>query len=126
MSVSRKQPGAPLFAGAHGPCRRHGWPAAWGAGLLALALGGAACGLAGTSRMRHRRFAIANAASAIVWAGIVTFVSYVAGNTLRRTSGAITWVLVGLAVVMAAVLLLARRRAEELADRAEAAYPVGS
>jgi membrane protein DedA with SNARE-associated domain len=83
--------------------------------------------LAGTSQMRLRRFAVANAASAVVWAGIVTYASYVAGNTLRRTSGAITWILVGLAVVvMAVVFLLARRRAAEFAARAEAAYPAGS
>lgn len=83
--------------------------------------------LAGTSRMRPRRFALANAASAVSWAGIVTLASYVAGNTLRRTSGAITWVLVALAVVvMGCVFLLARRRAEELGARAEAAYPTGN
>ena len=64
-----------------------------------------------------------NAASAVVWAGIVTLVSYLAGNALRRTSGVITWIVIGLAiVVMAVVFLLARRRAEEIAVRAEAAY----
>lgn len=79
--------------------------------------------LAGTSRMQLLRFSVANAAGAIVWAGIFTYFSYVAGNTLRRTSGAITWVLVGIAVVvMGAVILLARRRMDEFAARADAAY----
>src|ERR1017187_487914 len=62
--------------------------------------------LAGTSRMRLRPFVLANSASAVIWAGIVTSVSYVAGDPLRRTSGAITWILVGLAVVVMAVAFL--------------------
>jgi len=80
--------------------------------------------LAGTSRMQLRRFALANAASAIVWAAIFSYVSYVAGNTLRRTSGTITWALIGAAVVVIALaIILARRRMEDLAARADAAYP---
>jgi membrane protein DedA with SNARE-associated domain len=83
--------------------------------------------LAGTTRMRLSRFAFANAASAIVWAAVVTFASYTAGDALRRTSEAITWILVGLAVVIMVVLFLfARRRADEFAARAEAAYPPGA
>jgi len=42
---------------------------------------------------------------------IFTYLSYVAGNTLRRTSGTITWVLVGVAlVVIGTVIVLARHR----------------
>jgi membrane protein DedA with SNARE-associated domain len=79
--------------------------------------------LAGTSRMKALPFAIANAAGALLWAGIFTYASYIAGNTLRRMSSTITWILVGVAVaVIAATLLLARHRMAELAVRADAAY----
>lgn len=80
--------------------------------------------LAGTSRMRWRKFLPANAAGGIVWAGIYTLVSYLAGNALQRASGTITWVLAGAAVVAIVVaVLLVRRQASRLAVRAEAAYP---
>lgn len=45
--------------------------------------------LAGTSRMRWRRFLVANAAGGIVWAGIYTMAAYFAGNALQRASGKI-------------------------------------
>jgi membrane protein DedA with SNARE-associated domain len=80
--------------------------------------------LAGTSRMRWGRFAAANAASGVIWAAVYTFLAYVAGNTLRRVSGTITWVLVGVAVVVIVLTVLyARRRMEAVAAKAEAAYP---
>jgi membrane protein DedA with SNARE-associated domain len=80
--------------------------------------------LAGTSRMRWRKFLPANAAGGIVWAGIYTAVAYLAGNWLHRTSGTIDWILAGVAVVaIVLVVLLVRRQAGRLADRAEQAYP---
>ncbi len=80
--------------------------------------------LAGTSKMRWRRFVVANASGGILWAAIYTLASYLAGNALRQVSGIIDWVLVGAAVVaIAAVLLLVRRQTGRLAVRAEAAYP---
>src|SRR5215469_4988764 len=80
--------------------------------------------LAGTSKMRWRLFLPANAAGGLVWAGVYTVVSYFAGTWLQRASGAITWVLVGVAVVAIVVgVLLIRREASRLAVRAEAAYP---
>jgi membrane protein DedA with SNARE-associated domain len=83
--------------------------------------------LAGTSRMQVVRFSVANAAGAIVWAGIFTYFSYVAGNTLRRTSGVITWALAGIAVVvLVLMILISRRRLGEFAARANAAYPGGT
>jgi membrane protein DedA with SNARE-associated domain len=83
--------------------------------------------LAGTSRMKILRFSLANAAGGIAWAAIFTYLSYIAGNTLRRTSGTITWVLVGAALVVVVVMIiLLRRRMDEFAERAEAAYPEGT
>ncbi len=80
--------------------------------------------LAGTTRMRWRRFVVANASGGIVWAGIYTAASYLAGNALRQVSGIVDWVLIGAAVVaIVAVLALIRRQTGRLAVRAEAAYP---
>lgn len=79
---------------------------------------------AGTCRMEPVRFAIANAVGGVVWAGTFAYLSYVAGNSLRRTSGTITWVLAGAAVaVMIVVLILARQRMSEFAAKANVAYP---
>jgi membrane protein DedA with SNARE-associated domain len=80
--------------------------------------------LAGTSKMRWRLFLPANAAGGIVWAGIFTLASYLAGHALQRASSTITWVLAGAAVLaIAAVLVLLRRQGRRLAAKAEAAYP---
>ena len=80
--------------------------------------------LAGTSKMRWRWFVVANASGGIVWAGVFTLASYLAGSALQRASGTITWVLAGAAVLaIAAGVLLARRQTGRLAARAEAAYP---
>jgi membrane protein DedA with SNARE-associated domain len=80
--------------------------------------------LAGTSKMRWRWFAVANAAGGIVWAGIYTLAAYLAGTTLQQVSGTINWILIGVAVVaIVAVVILIRRETDRLAARAEAAYP---
>jgi membrane protein DedA with SNARE-associated domain len=80
--------------------------------------------LAGTSKMRWRRFLPANASGGIAWAGIFTLASYLAGSALQRASGTIDLVLGGAAAVaIAAVLLLVRRQSGRLAVRAEAADP---
>jgi membrane protein DedA with SNARE-associated domain len=80
--------------------------------------------LAGVSKMRWRVFLPANAAGGIVWAGIYTLASYLAGDALQRADKAITWILAGVAVIaFVAVVLVVRRQFDRLADRAEAAYP---
>jgi membrane protein DedA with SNARE-associated domain len=80
--------------------------------------------LAGTSKMRWRRFLPANAAGGILWAAIYTFAAYLAGNALQQASGIINWVLIGVAVVaIVAVVVLIRRQTGRLAALAEAAYP---
>jgi len=80
--------------------------------------------LAGVSRMDWWRFVLANAAGGILWAGIYTLASYLAGDALLRNSGTISWILGGAAVVAIVVGLIAvRRQAARLGDRAEAAYP---
>ena len=80
--------------------------------------------LAGTSRMRWRQFLPANAAGGIVWAAIYTFAAYEAGATLRHLSGKIDLALgVAAVVVIVAVLVAVRHSTNQLADRAERAYP---
>jgi membrane protein DedA with SNARE-associated domain len=80
--------------------------------------------LAGTSKMRWRRFLPANAAGGIVWAAIWTFAAYLAGNALKRASGIINLVFIGAAVIAIVVaILLVRRQTSQFADRAEQAYP---
>jgi len=80
--------------------------------------------LAGTSKMRWRKFLPANAAGGILWAAIYTFAAYLAGHALQQVSGIIDWVLLGVAgVAVIAALMLIRRQTARLAIRAEAAYP---
>ncbi|HTW08079.1 MAG TPA: DedA family protein [Acidimicrobiales bacterium] len=80
--------------------------------------------LAGTSHMRWRIFLTANAFGAIVWAGIYSSASYLAGKSLRSVSGKIDLALAGAAVVVIAVVLYAVRHSmARLAVKAELAYP---
>lgn len=79
---------------------------------------------AGTASMDPTRFAVADTGGAVLWAGICTTASYLAGNALTRTSGPAAWVLVGLGlIVLGTSSLLVRRREWEPMIRAEAAYP---
>ena len=80
--------------------------------------------LAGTSRMRWRRFLPANAAGGILWAALYTWAAYFAGHALQQASGTITWALAAAAALaIVAALLLVRRQTGRLAVRAETAYP---
>jgi membrane protein DedA with SNARE-associated domain len=102
---------------------RHGVPVVF-FGRFVSVLRTYAAFLAGTSQMRWRKFLPANAVGGLVWAGIYTAVSYLAGTWLQRMSGTIDWILGGVAVVaIAVVVLLVRRQASLLAERAEKAYP---
>ncbi len=80
--------------------------------------------LAGVSKMRWRIFLPANAAGGIVWAGIYTLASYLAGDALQKVDATINWILAGAAVIaFVVVVLVIRRQFDRLAERAEAAYP---
>ena len=80
--------------------------------------------LAGTSRMRWRRFLLANAAGGCIWAGIYTIASYEAGATLRHISAEIDIALgAAAAIALVAIILVVRRKTEQLTALAEAAYP---
>jgi membrane protein DedA with SNARE-associated domain len=80
--------------------------------------------LAGTVRMDWRKFALATAAAAVVWAAVYTTLAYEAANTLKRLSGVVDLAVAGVAVaVVVAVVLMTRRQLKVLGDKAEAAYP---
>ncbi len=80
--------------------------------------------LAGTNKMGWRRFTAANIAGAVVWSAVYAFASYAAGSAIRRLSGTVNLVLIGVALVtVVVVLLLVHRRTQALIDVAEAAYP---
>jgi len=80
--------------------------------------------LAGTSKMRWRKFLPANAAGGILWAGTYTFAFYLGGHALEQASGVINWILIaaGVVAIVAGVVLI-RRQTSKLAAQAEAAYP---
>ena len=80
--------------------------------------------LAGTNKMRWRKFLGYNVAGGIVWAAVYTFGSYALGNAIKKASGPVDLVL-GVAAVSAivAVFVVVRRQAGRLTARAEAAYP---
>lgn len=80
--------------------------------------------LAGTARMRWRRFLPFNMAGGLVWAAIYTFASYGAGATLSRLSGTLNVIFgVVAAVAIVVAILVVRRRVANLVEVAEAAYP---
>jgi membrane protein DedA with SNARE-associated domain len=80
--------------------------------------------LAGTNKMRWRRFAVWNVAGGVVWAALFGIGAYLAGNAISRVSTTLTIVLGAAAVVVvAAAVVLVRRQAGRLAVKAEAAYP---
>jgi membrane protein DedA with SNARE-associated domain len=80
--------------------------------------------LAGTVRMDWRKFVLYNAAGGIVWGAIYTFVSYSAGNAVKKATRPVDIGLVVAAVLMiAAMFFVVRRQSDRLRARAEAAYP---
>ena len=80
--------------------------------------------LAGTAKMRWRRFLPWNASGGIVWAAIFSFVPYEVGNQVNRLSTTVGVALgVAAAVVVVGAIVMVRRRADQLGDQAEAAYP---
>lgn len=80
--------------------------------------------LAGTTRMAWSRFLPANAAGGVLWAAIYTTLAYEAGSWIRRFSGTIDVVLGVLAVVVTGGgLLVVRKMADQLSEKAEARFP---
>lgn len=80
--------------------------------------------LAGTTRMRYRRFLVFNAAGGIIWAAVYTFVAYFAGNLITRFSTPVN-IALGVVAVAAVVffIVILRRKMDGLIVVAEKAYP---
>jgi membrane protein DedA with SNARE-associated domain len=80
--------------------------------------------LAGTTRMRYRRFLFFNASGGIVWAALYAFLAYYAGSFLSKVSTPfeIGFGALAVAVIVVGILFL-RREMSRLVARAEAAYP---
>ena len=80
--------------------------------------------LAGTTRMRYRRFLFFNASGGVVWAAAYAFLAYYAGSFLSKASAPFEIGFASLAVVFIVIgFLVARRHMSTLVERAEAAYP---
>lgn len=80
--------------------------------------------LAGANSLAWRKFFLANAAGAILWAGTVASAAYWFGQKLRETHGPMTVAVVvaGVALLVAGFVYL-HRNGERLAREAEAAFP---
>ncbi len=80
--------------------------------------------LAGTTRMRYRRFLLFNASGGVAWAALYAFLAYYAGTFLSKVSTPfeIGFGLLAVTVIVVGLLLL-RRQMSVLVERAEAAYP---
>ena len=80
--------------------------------------------LAGVNRMDWRRFLLANAAGAIVWASAVGFGAYLLGRAVVHVTGplGIALAVVSLAAIVGALLFL-RAHEAELEAKAERALP---
>lgn len=80
--------------------------------------------LAGTLKMPWRKFLPYNAFGGVVWAAVYAFGSYELGNTINKASKPVD-IGIGLAaaVVIVATIVIVRRQAGRLTEKAEAAYP---
>jgi membrane protein DedA with SNARE-associated domain len=80
--------------------------------------------LAGVNRMDWRRFLIANAAGAVLWASVVGFGAYLFGKAVTHVTGplGVALAVIGLAAVVAG-LLFVRAHEAELEAEAERALP---
>lgn len=80
--------------------------------------------LAGMVAMRRRRFVVANAAGALVWALVIGFGAYALGNAASGLGSALTFIGIGLSIALSVVIgLLVKRSMHSLEERADAAYP---
>ncbi len=80
--------------------------------------------LAGTTRMRYRRFLLFNATGGILWAAVYSFLAYKAAGFLAHASTPFAIAAGSVAVVaVVAGMLLLRRNMAGLIVKAEAAYP---
>ena len=79
--------------------------------------------LAGTTRMRYRRFLAFNASGGILWSAVYSFGAYYAGSQLARASLPVEIAFASVAViVVVAGILVVRRKIDEISERAHVEY----
>ena len=77
---------------------------------------------AGISAMRHRRFSVWNAASGIIWAGVLGVAGYLLGS-IPWVASNVEWIMLGIIVITVAPVVitgLAKRRRDAAATAAAA------
>jgi len=93
-------------------------------GRFVIVLRSYAAFLAGTTRMRYRRFLAFNTSGGTLWAALYAFVAYYAAGFLASASKAIEIAFgVAAVVLVVAVVLFVRYRLRALRDKATDAYP---
>jgi undecaprenyl-diphosphatase len=95
-------------------------------GRFAAALRALVPGLCGVSRIPYRKFLFWNALGGMVWASAFVLLGFAAGNAWHKVehyASLVSWVLLGVGVVVVALLVLRKRRgkssAEETAETAQ-------
>lgn len=80
--------------------------------------------LAGMNAMDVKKFMIANALGAFVWATLMATLAYNFGKIIADASGAMAWVLIGFGIaVLAGTTLFLKRHEAQLEEEAERALP---
>ncbi len=79
-------------------------------------------GLAGMSKMRYRRFLVANALGGLVWGIGYCLLGYFAGSALARVEKYASWAAIGVLVAVIAVVYARHRRRKASDAREEAAW----
>jgi membrane protein DedA with SNARE-associated domain len=80
--------------------------------------------LAGTNRMDVKKFMVANAVGAVVWALLMGSLSYKFGKLIADANGMMSWALIGVGIAGLVALMLFLRSHEDLLEaEAELALP---
>jgi undecaprenyl-diphosphatase len=88
-------------------------------GRFAAALRALVPGLCGVSRIPYRKFLFWNALGGIVWATGFVLLGFAAGNAWHKVehyASAVSWVLLGLALLLIALVVLKKRRSKSSAE----------
>jgi membrane-associated protein len=91
-------------------------------GRFAAALRALVPGLCGVSRIPYKKFLFWNALGGTVWASAFVMLGYAAGNAWHKVehyASAVSWVLLGVAVLAVVFVVLKKRRSKSSADNAE-------
>lgn len=88
-------------------------------GRFAAALRALVPGLCGVSRIPYKKFLFWNALGGTVWASAFVMLGFAAGNAWHKVehyASVVSWVLLGLAVLLVALVVLKKRRSKSSAE----------